>query len=284
MKTFSKSPKEVPYKTIGCPVCGGERFEDRWALDGFGFSRCKTCGLVLQNPQPQSAELLQRYDREYFDYEIQNEENFFQLMVLGLKDIGFFEHVEYPLLESSAGSCFLDIGCATGKLLSFLKGRGWRTKGIEVCPPAAQFAREERNLDVFIGTLEDAALEDASCDVVHASHLIEHLNRPDEFVKETFRVLKSDGRLFITTPNISGMQARLFGGQWRSAIADHMFLFSRKTLTSLLEKYGFRVEKSATWGGIAAGMAPKPVKQFADWLVKQTGWGDVMILQACKKT
>ena len=282
MKTFSKRPDETSHERIACPVCDGWLFKKKWILDEYTFSRCTGCGLLLQNPQPRSSELVQRYDEEYFAYERENESQFFQLMLLGLRDVGFFSDVE-PILESSGiKRSFLDIGCATGRLLEYMKQRGWQEKGVEVCVPAALYARDERGLDISICTLEEAGLEEASFDIIHASHLIEHLTRPDEFVRELYKVLKPGGRVFLTTPNCSGMQALLFGKAWRSAIADHMFLFSRLTLSRLLEKYGFTIEGVKTWGGIAAGMAPRPIKRILDRLVKKIGWGDVMIIRARK--
>jgi SAM-dependent methyltransferase len=130
--------------------------------------------------------------------------------------------------------------------------------------------------------LEENNFSQGYFDVVHASHLIEHLNNPHLFLNEAFRVLADDGRLFITTPNISGFQARLTGGRWRSAIFDHLYLFSKQTLVSLLNDSGFEVEGISTWGGLAAGLAPPWLKKAADFLAKRLGCGDVMIVRAKK--
>jgi len=37
-----------------------------------------------------------------------------------------------------------------------------------------------------------------------------------------------------------------------------------------------------TWGGLAAGTAPAPVKRFADRAAKRLGAGDVMLIKARK--
>jgi len=285
MRTFSKQPNEINHEYIRCPVCSGTNFKLKWDLRGYSFSRCTNCGLLLQNPQPKPAELIQRYDREYFEYEIENAEPYFQLMLLGLQDVDFFSEIESAAGAADGregGKSFLDIGCATGTLLAYLKKRGWKEKGVEVCVPAAEYARDVRGVDVYIGTLQEAGLEDSSFDIVHASHLIEHLNQPGEFLRRVHLLLKPGGRVLLTTPNCSGFQARLFGGAWRSAIADHMFLFSKQTLSRLLEKNGFEIEKIKTWGGIAAGIAPAPLKRLLDRSVKKAGWGDVMIIRARK--
>jgi 2-polyprenyl-3-methyl-5-hydroxy-6-metoxy-1,4-benzoquinol methylase len=165
--------------------------------------------------------------------------------------------------------------------LSFLRGRGWQVTGVEISP-CADYAQKERNLDVRNLPLEENKFPQGLFDVVHASHLIEHLNNPRLFLNEAFRVLADDGRIFITTPNISGFQARLTGGCWRSAIFDHLYLFSKRTLVSLLNDTGFKAEGIFTWGGLAAGLAPLWLKKPADFLAKRLGCGDVMIIRAKK--
>ncbi len=77
----------------------------------------------------------------------------------------------------------------------------------------------------------------------------------------------------ITTPNVDGFQARLFASGWRSAIADHLVLFSRRTLEDLLRARGFAVRQHVTWGGLAAGSAPALVKRPMDRLAKRWGSG-----------
>jgi SAM-dependent methyltransferase len=119
-------------------------------------------------------------------------------------------------------------------------------------------------------------------DLILASHLIEHLTDPAAFVREARRICAPGGYFFVTTPNIAGFQARLFRGRWRSAIFDHLYLFSVKTLSRLLREQGFTPERIVTWGGLAAGAAPPPVKALADRWAKRFGFGDVMLIRAVK--
>jgi predicted SAM-dependent methyltransferase len=146
--------------------------------------------------------------------------------------------------------------------------------------PCAEYARNSRGLDVRCSPLEESNFPDECFDAVLASHFIEHLNDPRGFLTETHRILKDQGRVFITTPNISGFQAKLFGGKWRSAIFDHLYLFSVRTLSKLLDNTGFKIESCHTWGGLAAGTAPMWLKKTADVLAKRFGCGDVMIIRA----
>ena len=268
-------PSGERFTEVPCPACGSRRFRPRFSGKGCTFVACRDCRLVYQNPQPRFADLKGRYGQAYFEYEIRNEANFHHLMELGLQDIGF-ERLTRGL---AAGRAFLDVGCATGMLLEGLRARGWRVQGVDLCRESAEFAAR-RGVPVFAGTLEQAGFPEAGFQVVHFSHLIEHVPSPTAFLAEVRRVLAPEGFAVVTTPNVDGLQARLFAGGWRSAIADHLTLFSRRTLRRMLERAGFAVQAVQTWGGLAQGTAPPWLKRPADRLAKRLGFGDVVLMLA----
>ncbi len=279
MKTYSKVPSIYEtQETVHCPLCGRSQFSERWKALGARFVTC-SCGLVLQNPRPISSDLAARYDEEYFQYEIVNEENFFHLMLLGLKDASFFQTIVPSLPPINR---ILDIGCATGRLLSHFNSLGWETAGVELCAESAAYGNEKYGVGILTGDLYDIGFPDGHFSVVHASHLIEHVDNPVAFTREIFRIIDSGGVFICITPAIDGFQARLFGSKWRSAIPDHVTLFSKKTLKCLLLNAGFTVEAIRTWGGLAAGTAPPWLKTLIDQWVKVLGWGDVMLMVARK--
>jgi SAM-dependent methyltransferase len=234
------------------------------------------------NPQPEQSAVADRYGaghgEDYLSYELANEGSFLRLQELGLGDAGFDE-IEAELKARTPKPRVLDAGCATGALLEKLRGRGWDCRGVEISPSAA-YARRKRSLDVLSLPLEACAFPASSFDLVLASHLIEHLNDPAGFASEVYRILAPGGRFLVTTPNIAGLQARIFQERWRSAIFDHLYLFSTATLSRLLRDRGFRIERVCTWGGLAAGLAPRPLKNLADRAAKQFGFGDVVLIRA----
>jgi len=269
---------------VPCVCCGGSVFKPALNCEDFNFVRCASCGLVQRNPQPGKDEIIARYSavfgNDYLSYELENEAAFLKLQQLALRDAKFDE-VEKTLFRAGELPSVIDIGCATGALLEYLRDRKWRVTGVEISP-CCEYAQKERRLDVRNIPLEENKFPQGSFDIVLASHLIEHLNDPASFLAEANRVLKEGGRIFLTTPNISGFQARLYKGQWRSAIFDHLYLFSVRTLSKMLRKAGFKIERIRTWGGLAAGLAPAWLKKHADYLAKRLGCGDVMIVRAGK--
>jgi 2-polyprenyl-3-methyl-5-hydroxy-6-metoxy-1,4-benzoquinol methylase len=217
--------------------------------------------------------LKKRYGKDYFDYEISNQENFFTLMKLGLKDIEFDSLYQHDYNRRR----FLDIGCATGLLLNCMKKKGWITQGVEICRASAGYAIEKFGVDVYIGTLEDASFPDQYFDVVHLSHLIEHVPDPKKLLLEVRRILRVGGHMVLTTPNVTGMQARVARKTWRSAIPEHIYLFSKKTMKTLLSYAGFTVVKQVSWGGIPEGKCADIIKKPADRFAKLFNIGDVML-------
>jgi 2-polyprenyl-3-methyl-5-hydroxy-6-metoxy-1,4-benzoquinol methylase len=285
VKTWSTPAVEEERRIIPCALCGGVVFGQSLSCEGFSYVRCRKCGLVQMNPQPSVPAVRGRYREghgaDYLSYEIANEGAFLRLQELALED-GGFSTLEEELKRRGKPPRALDAGCATGALLEKLRERGWEVLGLEISTPQAEYARRMRGLEILDLPLEETRLPEDWFDLILASHLIEHLNDPGSFVREAYRVLSPGGRVFITTPNIAGFQARLFRNRWRSAIFDHLYLFSVKTLSGLLSRAGFTVEKVRTWGGLAAGTAPAPLKGLADRAAKRFGLGDVMLIRGRK--
>lgn len=89
------------------------------------------------------------------------------------------------------------------------------------------------------GSAEEIPFESGFFDSVLAGELIEHLNHPSLFVKESNRVLKKGGRLLITTPNRKSLINRLTRAYHAPL---HFSLFSIPELKQLLEQQGFEVQ------------------------------------------
>lgn len=289
-------------RPVPCCLCGAEggsdAFAPAWDCGGFSFVRCRRCGLLQQNPQSEPEAVAARYDEDYLRYEEEHQYAYRDLELLALGDLGLWDagappaaplrgsgaSAAAPLFAAAAAAGrrprVLDVGCATGAFLAALRDGGWEPQGVEISAAQAAYGQERHGLPIFPGRLEDARFPEGSFELAHASHLIEHLNDPLSFLDEMRRLLAPGGALVLTTPNSDGLQARLLGGRWRSAIYDHLYLFSRRTLRALLEKKGFEIEREITWGGWAAGLEPAFIKRPLDALAKAWGFGDVMAILA----
>jgi 2-polyprenyl-3-methyl-5-hydroxy-6-metoxy-1,4-benzoquinol methylase len=147
------------------------------------------------------------------------------------------------------GARVLDVGCSSGYLARPLVERGCTVVGIEQDPRAAEAARDVCS-EVLVGDVEKMplSLAPASFDVVLCGDLIEHLRDPEAFLTRIRALLRRDGRLVLSTPNVANWALRLglLFGRWRyteRGLLDrtHVYLFTRATLTEMLEGAGYRV-------------------------------------------
>lgn len=143
----------------------------------------------------------------------------------------------------------LDIGCSSGYLARRLVERGADVVGVDVDEAAVAEARRVCS-QVLVGDVETMELpfESASFDVVLCGDVIEHLRDPERFLMRLRSLLRPEGRLVLTTPNVANwaMRLSLLAGRWRytdRGILDrtHTRLFTRNTLIEALDRAGYRI-------------------------------------------
>ena len=104
---------------------------------------------------------------------------------------------------------------------------------------------------------------------IHFSHVIEHVPNPAETLKEVYRILAKGGYLAITTPNADGIFAKKYKSKWRAVMPQHLWLFSKKTLSQYMKDIGFNIIKDFSWGSIPIEKnTNKFIKSFFDKYVK----------------
>jgi 2-polyprenyl-3-methyl-5-hydroxy-6-metoxy-1,4-benzoquinol methylase len=143
----------------------------------------------------------------------------------------------YRHLPETPGS-LLDVGCGNGVFMLRARAASWRVQGLEPDPNAAASARKA-GLDVTEGTL-DTFHPTAHFDVITASHVIEHVHDPREFVRRILALLRPGGLVWLATPNARGLGHRWYGRAWRGLEPPrHMTVLTPKALQSLLRDAGF---------------------------------------------
>ena len=138
----------------------------------------------------------------------------------------------------------LDIGCGPGVLINQMRSRGWRVRGTERSPSAAQQARDVFHLDVSAVDVDELVAAGATYDAVVLWHVAEHLHRPEETVRGIARLLRPGGVLLIAVPNFGSPEARIGRAGWfHLDVPRHLVHFTPSTLTAILEAAGFRPVK-----------------------------------------
>jgi len=94
----------------------------------------------------------------------------------------------------------LDVGCGRGEHLREFQKLGYQVRGVDLSNEAKELLKD---MEIEIVDIEKEPLPygDSSFDVVFNKSLIEHLNNPENFMRESYRVLKPGGRLVTMTPD-----------------------------------------------------------------------------------
>lgn len=202
--------------------------------------RCASCSLVFLHPLPTREALPGLYPAHYRNFKKDHGR-----ISRFLFDRYYGRQAARCARYLKRDSAFLEVGCADGRVLSSLRRRGFENvRGIEIAAAGVEAARE-KGLDVFHGALEDFET-DERFDMIFMSHVIEHVLDPVATIERIAALLKPDGVVYIETPNVSSLDARLWGGHWGLIhYPRHLWLFDPTTLRALVEGAGLRVERES---------------------------------------
>ncbi|HUA75322.1 MAG TPA: class I SAM-dependent methyltransferase [Solirubrobacteraceae bacterium] len=145
----------------------------------------------------------------------------------------------------------LDAGCGEAQLTAAVAAAGHEVVGVDVAEEPLRRARErEPGLDLRrVEPGGEWPLPDASFDVAWAGETIEHVLDTAAWLSELRRLLRPQGSLLLSTPahgrlRLLGLalSGRRFDAHFDPR-ADHLRFYSSRTLTRLLEEFGFeRIE------------------------------------------
>ena len=151
-----------------------------------------------------------------------------------------------------AGDRALDLGCGAGDFTAALAEARAQPIGAEVAEAALDRARAEHaELDFRLVPIEGPLpFEDNSFELVWASEGIEHVADTAQWLSEVRRVLAPAGRLLVTTPSHGRLRVAITGvDRFSEPLGDHLHLYTKGSLQTLLEEFGFsEVEVRAVAG------------------------------------
>ena len=195
--------------------------------------QCKKCRFVYTNPRESNREILNKYNN-YVDHRYLKEDNARQ------KNMG--RVLKYIGEVSSPPGKWLDVGCSTGFFLREIEKAGWKAYGYEPSKWASDYARNELNLNVINGQVEDLKVfPDNFFDVVSLVLVFAHIVRPIQAISEIRRVLKKEGILFVQTPDFGSLMSCFMKDRWKTIKWQMLYFFTLDSLSGLLEGQGFKV-------------------------------------------
>ena len=147
-------------------------------------------------------------------------------------------------------SLVLDIGCGTGVLGEELKKQGCKVDGVEYSEESADIAKTKID-EVFICNIEtELPKTNKKYDVIIFADVLEHLRNPEEVLKNFLSLLKKEGSVIISFPNIANWSIRiklLFGrfNYTKTGILDetHLHFYTIRSARKMIASTELKVEK-----------------------------------------
>ena len=256
--------------------------------ESFNLVECNKCKHKFVYPCPDEKSIALYYQSDYFEFrDDRGYDDYFsektkseicRVHHLNLKDLKFKQFNDKTKSHNS-----LDIGCAAGYFVEYMKNLGWNAHGIDLSQNCID-AGKSHGLDLLCA---DYLLTeyDRKFNLITMWAVIEHLHHPEKFLKKIYSDLEDNGILYISTCRADGIGfMKFFDSKWRFYnFPEHLNFFSLKNIKKVLKQNGFKVKKTVMYGsGIGSGKSLK--KRVADFLAKHFRLGDMMLISAIKNT
>lgn len=149
----------------------------------------------------------------------------------------------------------LDVGCGTGNLLNYIAKRNSQCLlwGIDIEQKTIEIANKNRfcNRETFlISPGETLNFSDNFFDEIYCYEVLEHVNHLDKTLSEIKRVLKNNGKLFITVPLEKSEKVLIRYNPDYPSQVGHMRFFSKKKIRDLLIANDFRIISHITYNSM----------------------------------
>jgi 2-polyprenyl-3-methyl-5-hydroxy-6-metoxy-1,4-benzoquinol methylase len=207
-----------------CPICEDEHAAPHWSKPPLRVVRCGKCSMLYADPVSEEFVTGRFYGAS--NYHLSPEK-----LQSDFAPVRFDREMKLFRRFCTSGS-ILDVGCSTGAFLHSLKARfgaAYDVTGMDVPGPALDYARTH-GIPVIETPFLECDFGERSFDAITFWAVLEHVDRPRQFLSKAAVVLRSGGYCFILVPNARSLAIRLLGRRYRYIMPEHLNYFSRETL------------------------------------------------------
>ena len=254
-----KNPSHYKFEKVSCYQCGedddelllvGE--EDLTGKEGtFQYVKCKQCGLSYQNPRIHMDQIKEFYDSEYIAH--RKKKDWGVLTPLYERAMSKHDRDKQKLISKyvklNKESKVLDVGCAVGSFLLFLKDKfNCFISGVDFKEDLS-FPRFNE-IDFHQGLFYDQEnIEGNSYDLITMWHFLEHCYDPKKTLTKAKSLLKPDGKLVIEVPRLDSVSYKVFQDKWPGVQApQHTIMFNKTHFKKMVEDSGYTITEYLPYG------------------------------------
>ncbi|GIW56941.1 MAG: hypothetical protein KatS3mg082_3345 [Nitrospiraceae bacterium] len=167
-------------------------------------------------------------------------------------------------LPHARDAAIADLACGQGRLLHWLKSRGYTNlTGVDISPDQVALARQVVPTVEQADVLEWLAQHPDRFDCLIGLDIVEHFTREEalRFLELCYAALKPSGRLILQTPNADSP----FDLQIRYGDITHEWAYNVNQLTRLLRRAGFTAIEPREQGPVPWGYSFASTVRFVVW-------------------
>jgi methionine biosynthesis protein MetW len=201
----------------------------------------------------------------------------------------------------------LDVGCGDGSFSSVVK-KTLKIKevyGVDISGVAIKLANSNGIKGISMDfDKKRLPFKNDYFDVVFCGEIIEHIVEIDRFLMELRRVMKPNGVILFTTPNLASWYNRLSllmgyqpmytdisfkyscGHLWNMDSCAHLRVFTLKGLKGLLEAHRFKIVKSRGIGvndRVGYGKKFPLITKVINFVFNNAAWNSFLFITAVKE-
>jgi 2-polyprenyl-3-methyl-5-hydroxy-6-metoxy-1,4-benzoquinol methylase len=187
---------------------------------------CQGCGLGFLNPRPTFEELPALYPKQFYErFEAVDQSARYAQEAKYLRGIA----------GRNGGRRLLDVGCATGGFLRYMRNQGWQVEGVEPI-----YSNDSDDLKIHPKQIFEISGLQGRFDAVTAWAVLEHVHDPTAYFKAMSAALCTGGTLVVQVPNFDSISSRRL---FREDVPRHIHFYSRQAILRFMADNGMKVER-----------------------------------------
>ena len=234
-----------------CEVCGSRNFDviytqkfilENDSLFSYKVGACGKCGFTYASNLP-SSKKIENFYKKNVKYAYQHNEGSINENTKKLHLSSFIMIDKYLKVINrkfyKSKVSILDIGCATGYLLSIFKNNKYKNLlGIDPAPECSLAANKLYKIKVLPSTLSEFNKKEKFDAVIFAS-VLEHLSDLEKNLLKATKLVKEGGVIFISVPDGNNF-GKILREPFLEFSIEHINYFTKISLKNLFSKYGFK--------------------------------------------
>lgn len=231
-----------------CPLCSSDQISFYLRCTDFFLSgesydlfTCESCGFVFTQDRPDDKDIGKYYDSQEYasHYASKDLLNLYYRISRSI-----MLRIKSSFIRRITGikrGCLLDIGSGSGNFLARMKEIGWNVKGIELNEKAREASSSKFGVEV-LPPGQISFFDSESFDCITFWHVLEHLSDPEQYLKNSMRLLKPGGCCIVALPNCRSFDAEHYKHYWAAFdVPRHLWHFTPESFSFLTGRAGYSV-------------------------------------------